>query len=176
LSPATIATGARIDSYFVHFDSVGEPQNPVVVFGTITFDRDVLGIMVLQENLNLTHSDPGLPTTIYSLVGELEIVGGGAGSSTNDQITLSADRRTVSFNFRNTGGSDDCRIITAAVPNRDMDFIDDRGGGDCNRSEVPQEAVTATWPIAHIRPGRSLRRGRFVSQSNNSPLAAYLIL
>jgi len=49
LSPATIATGARIDSYFVHFDSVGEPQNPVVVFGTITFDRDVLGIMVLQE-------------------------------------------------------------------------------------------------------------------------------
>jgi len=117
LSAGIIPAGTQIDSYFIHFDSVdGDAQNPVVVSGSVTFDRDVLGLMVLSDNLNPSHAYPGLPTTLYSPTGELEIVGGGAGTLTNDQITLSPDRRTVSFNFRNGVGTDDCRIVTTAVP------------------------------------------------------------
>jgi hypothetical protein len=119
-SPVTLPAGTRVDSYFVHMKSVtGTDPNPALVSGSITFDRPILGIAVFD--LRLDQSDPalGLPTTLYptGVARELDIVSGGVvGHIGNDSITLSGDRRTVIFNIGNTGGLDQARIVTAAVP------------------------------------------------------------
>ncbi len=121
LSPGTITSSTHISSYFIHFDAVGNPapESAVPASGSITFDTDVLGLIVLGTSINLTDPYPGLPGTIYA-TGELnrglEIPSGPAGTGTLDLITLSADRRTVSFNFRDGAAPDDIRIITNAVP------------------------------------------------------------
>lgn len=115
LSPGTIAAGTGINSYFIHFDVVGTPAptSAIPATGSVSFDSDVLGLIVLDAKLNATHTFPGMPGTTYSTGGGLEIVGGGAGTGANDQVTLSADRRTVTFNFRDAESPDDIRIITS---------------------------------------------------------------
>jgi len=119
-SPGDIAAGTRVDSYLVHFQSIsGTNANPVLASGSITFDTDVMGIAFFNGRLN--QSDPflGLASTLYP-VGEdreLEIEAGGiVGDRGHDSITLSADRRTVTFNLGNTGGPDQARIVVATVP------------------------------------------------------------
>jgi len=114
-----IPAGTRIDSYLAHFESIsGTQSNPVLLSGSITFESDVLGIAVFDRRLN--ESDPflGALSTLYPTENrELEIRAGGiVGVSGNDSITLSEDRRTVTFNLGNTGGPDQARIVVAAVP------------------------------------------------------------
>jgi hypothetical protein len=115
LSAGVIPAGTEVDSYFVHFDKVGDSNSTVTAMGSIAFDSNVLGLLVLDNELNLTNSFPGLPGTNYGIEAGrgLEIVGGGANTGNNDQITLSADRRTVSFSLRNGQTPDDFRVITA---------------------------------------------------------------
>ena len=114
LSPGQIATGATVSSFFLHYDQPGAPGVVVEAIGSITFDTDVLGIIVLSQALDDTDTYPGLPTTIYtsgdSLRG-MEIFPAGS-----DVITLSPDRRTIIVDFHNVNNADDVRIITAAVP------------------------------------------------------------
>ncbi len=119
-SQATIPVGTLISSYFAHFDSIGSPgaDNPAIVTGSITFGSDVLGLIVGQSKLDATDSYPGLPGSTYGTgqsARDLEIVINGVGQGTNDEITLSNDRRTVSFNLRDGSGTDEFRIITAAA-------------------------------------------------------------
>jgi len=113
-SPGAIPAGTRIDSYYVHFDSLGDSTTTeaVVVDGSITFDRDVLGLIVGPILLNESNLLVGAPGTLYPSDPSLEIVAGGAGLEANDLLTLSSDRRTVTFNFRNTAHLDSFRIIT----------------------------------------------------------------
>lgn len=112
-SPATIPAGSLVSSYFLHCDRVGSSTgNPLNFLGSITFDTDVLGLIILDDGLNATHSYPGLPGTQYALDGALEI----NRTAAFDAVTLSADRRTVTFDFRDANAPDDVRIITAAVP------------------------------------------------------------
>jgi hypothetical protein len=112
-SPAVIPAGSLVSSYFLHCDRVGSSTaNPTNFVGSLTFDTDVLGLIILQDELNATHALPGLAGTQYSLTGGLEI----NSTAAFDAITLSPDRRTVTFDFRDANAPDDVRIITAAVP------------------------------------------------------------
>lgn len=118
-SPGDILSGTRVDSFLVHFESgTGTQSTPVLLSGSITFDRDVLGVAVFDRRLNESDSVLGSLSTFYPTENrELEIRAGGiVGVSGNDSITLSEDRRTVTFNFGNTGGPDQARIVVAAVP------------------------------------------------------------
>jgi hypothetical protein len=119
-TPGTIPAGIRVDSYYVYLQSIsGTQEIPVVLSGSFTFDRDVLGIAIFNTQLN--QSDPilGLPGTLYPTGGErdLDVVAGGiVGIGPNDSITLSEDRRTVTLNLGNAGGGDQLRIVTESVP------------------------------------------------------------
>lgn len=108
-SPAAILAGTAVDSYFLHADPVSLVAN---FFGTVTFDRAILGVVLLAPRLN--ESDPilGAPGTAYP-TGEL--ARGVEESSTElDAVTLSADRRTLTVALRTLGKADQLRIITAS--------------------------------------------------------------
>jgi hypothetical protein len=111
-SPATISAGTAVSSYFLHCDAVGSQSPPIRFVGSITFDTDILGLVFVNPRLNQGHDYPGLPGTLYSTTGAMEI----NSTPAFDSIELSADRRTVTVDYRNSNSPDDVRIITAAVP------------------------------------------------------------
>ncbi len=115
-STGVILSGTRVNSYYVHFDSIGDSPTPVVVDGSLSFDHDVLGIILGPNLLNISNGLLGAPGTLYPSDPSLEIVAGGAGLDANDLLTLSEDRRTITFNFRNTAHLDSFRVVTAVVP------------------------------------------------------------
>jgi hypothetical protein len=113
-----IVSGTKVSSYLAHFDAVGNrTSNPAPLSGSITFDSDVIGLIVLSQAQNNTDAYPGLLSVSYPQQEPsrgLEIVVGGVGQDSNDEITLSADRRTVFLNLRTGMVQDEVRFITAA--------------------------------------------------------------
>ncbi len=115
-SNARISENSEVDSFWIHFDPIGTPANMTRI-GTITFDQDILGIIVgVNGGINQTHPDNtlGLSNSVLGLPGigyDFTITdlfpGGG------DQISLSADRRTIGFTLISGPGSDNMRVITA---------------------------------------------------------------
>jgi hypothetical protein len=67
---------------------------------------------------NLLFESQGANFPDVSLFGSsgLELCGGGCDPSTEDQITLSADQRTVSFSLNVNGAMDNFRIFVLPVP------------------------------------------------------------
>ncbi len=113
LSPGTIPAGTAIDSYFVHFDSLGaNEESPVGIAGTITFSHDILGLIVNSGALDNTDNVIGVPGLLYPTVNNrgLELT---PGDNALDIVTLSADRRTVTLNLLNAISVDQLRVITA---------------------------------------------------------------
>ncbi len=117
LSPGSLPAGSRVSSYLIHFDSL--TNNSVAASGSITFDSAILGIVALSDTLHATNGLVGLPGVMYpqgDLRGfELVQQPGGSGGGL-DSLTLSADRRTVSFDLQNVEAVDQMRLITAIVP------------------------------------------------------------
>jgi len=113
LSPGTIPAGTKIDSYFLHFDSVGgTDESPVGIAGSITFSHDILGLIVNPGTLDNTDNMVGVPGLFYAKVNnrgpEFD-----PDAPAADFVTLSADRRTVTLNLLNAGSVDQLRVITA---------------------------------------------------------------
>lgn len=113
-TPITVAAGTRVDSYYAHFDPVGQPPNGNAVFisGFLTFDRDVLGIITKNGTLLDGNTVIGSPSVQYPTGNFQGVELFDAGSF----VTLSDDRRTVSFGLPVGPHADNLRIITAAVP------------------------------------------------------------
>jgi hypothetical protein len=111
LSPSIVPTGTAVSSYFVHFDALGEPANGTIVFaeGSLTFNEDILGVIVLSSTLNATHAELGGVGTLYP-GGDHQ---GMELSTAGAYVTLSADRRTLSFGMPVGPYSDNLRVITA---------------------------------------------------------------
>jgi len=109
-STALIPVGTVVRSYYLHCDVVGVPGVPLELTGSATFDTDIIGIIIVQGNLNLTAAFPGLSTTTYSTISGFEVnttVG-------FDSVSMTFDRRTVFVDIRNGTSVDDVRILTAA--------------------------------------------------------------
>lgn len=107
LTPGLISMGTRIDSYYLHADRVGTPAAFLGFSGSIEFDTDILGVAAQLSVLDGTRF-LGAAGTNYVGIGGLEL-------SNQDRFTISADRRTLTFAFSISSGSDDLRIITAAT-------------------------------------------------------------
>lgn len=111
-APATlgsIAAGTLFDSYSFHFDNLSNTAGTSFrAVGTVTFDQDILGVMV--TNTRLVSSDfLGLLTTYPAW--------SGVGMETSDIVGISADRRTLSLSLLTAGtGTDRLRVITAGTP------------------------------------------------------------
>ena len=114
LTSLTIPAGTLVNSTYLHHDQIGSSQN--TQNASITFETDVLGVIVLQDHLVASNGQLGYPLTQYQT---------GSGSNgqgyewtgrcstaagDQDQITLSADQVTVCTNVY--GAPDDIRILT----------------------------------------------------------------
>ncbi len=119
LQNAAIAAGNSVVSYMITGnDSEGEGagSQPDLI-GSVTFDQDILGVIVSYTTLNGTDGAVANPTTNY-LAGTsrdfrrgLEFV-----HAQTDSVTLSADLRTLSFEIHPTTAVDEIRIIVAPEP------------------------------------------------------------
>ena len=118
LSPATLVDEV-VNSYLVHADPVGNGHPARDYIGSITFEEEILGIMVtggrLDESDLLLGSDVTgyIPPEYYR-----GIEGPGfrtQGPQINDSVELMTDLRTIAFHFMTTEKLDQVRIITSAT-------------------------------------------------------------
>jgi hypothetical protein len=114
LTPVWIPAGTSVDSHLLHADNIGRAA--VRLAGSVTFDADIIGVIVLDRSLD--RSDYlGSPTTSYPT--ELEDRGlelAGPLANGGDLVTISADRRTLTFNVRFSSALDQIRVLTANGP------------------------------------------------------------
>jgi len=97
-------------SYFFHTDK--DVQNQTFT-GSMTFAREIVGIIYKQTELGLTDPIFGASGTTYGAGGSgriLELDGAA------NWLSLSADRKTLSFQTVVAHNMDDMRILTSAVP------------------------------------------------------------
>jgi hypothetical protein len=109
-SPGTIPVGTVVDSYYYHSDPIGaDAANDQNYAGSITFDKEVLGIAALDASLNATQF-LGAPGTLYDGGRALEL------ALNVEGVLISANRRTVFFRNGANVAADDFRIITVPEP------------------------------------------------------------
>jgi hypothetical protein len=111
-SPLTIEGGTMINSYFVHQDAIGHRGN-IFLQSSITFDEEILGVIVSNENLSASDF-LGAHATLYP--------SGSDGLRTLDYpaaldaVSISEDRHTLSLELQTQVAMDHIRIITLASP------------------------------------------------------------
>ncbi len=111
--PRHLPPGTVVDTYVLYFDPIGENIFSWSASGAFSFDQEILGIQLdnqyslIGEILDL----PGLETSQFNswlepsdCVSEPDIC---------DSFTLSADLRTITFDFRATSSQDPMRIFVA---------------------------------------------------------------
>jgi hypothetical protein len=114
LTPGTIAASTAVDSYYLHTDPVTTTNHLYV--GSVTFNTQILGVIVLDALFNASNGTLGHTGTLYSASGQgLEL------GSPTDAVTVTIVGNTLSFDFATSTAADDIRIITAAsVPEPSM--------------------------------------------------------
>jgi hypothetical protein len=110
-----VAAGQVVDSYLVQADAIGQPRLAgAAVTAQITFDTNLLGVIVMSPDLKATDGLLGSPTTTYATTVSrgLEL------SPTHDSFTI-VDAHTVRLSLRTTADVDDVRFVVAhsALPN-----------------------------------------------------------
>lgn len=112
LSPIDIPANTAVDSYYLRHGGPGPSTN--VATGSITFDRNVLGVICLTSNLTTSQRVLAAPGTLYLGSQGYEL---GPITPPFDSITLSSDLRTVTVSTVGSFASpDDIRILTEAPP------------------------------------------------------------
>lgn len=102
LTPDPVPVGRRVESVLLHFDPPGSGFNLTSISGSVTFTRDVLGIIMLREDLAASNDPLGYDHVTYS---------DQSGMNKRDSIRLHPDRRQVSFDFTARPGADEARVI-----------------------------------------------------------------
>lgn len=109
-APGTITLGTEVISYIMHFDPVGaDGALQKHVAGSVVFENDILGIILGDGALAATDAVLGSIGVYGATNGRGTVLTGG------DFISISADRRTLSFDWSIMG--DDLaqlRVVTSA--------------------------------------------------------------
>ena len=113
-SPAPkIAAGTVVDSYMLHSDPLGKPTalqgNRFSV--RVSFDSDILGVMVTDSSLNGSDGTVGVHGAIYPTFAHrgLELMG----NPFNDHFTISTNRHTIQVFFSTSTYVDEVRVVVA---------------------------------------------------------------
>jgi len=103
----TIPSGTPVNCYFLHYDSK-ENQSAQVYGASLTFRREILGVICLSSTLDAT--DETLGVTEYDKGRRAR------GYENNaERVTLSDDRKTFTMNqYKISFPGEDCRVITKA--------------------------------------------------------------
>ena len=107
LSPTPITAGTIVNSYYIHFDQT-TALGKAHISTTITFPDPIIGVILTGGNLSDSKDVLGLPGTAYPASG-YELTGE---CSTQDCVTLSEDRLTLTLEATNYNVTDDMRVIT----------------------------------------------------------------
>jgi hypothetical protein len=140
LAPGRIGAGTRVRSFYVHADPVGVLPNEKAIRyeGWIQFSSPILGLLVRAATLEDSDERLGLGRVRYPQRrnpphGVLE---------RNDWVTLSADRRRVSFVLAAGLRSDDFRVVIRHQPGgggggEEGPSSDPSGGEDSSSTSDP---------------------------------------
>jgi hypothetical protein len=154
---ARVAQGTAIDSFLVSID--GGLGRGTVSSGSITFDRDVVGILIFDESLNAS-DDLFAPGQIDSPEDRgVELLETGS----NEFITLSSDRRTVELQLGDDISLDQvpsARTTTWASPTT-------------RASSRPASRASGSTAPAPLRSGSSAARSPRTSISKRT-IAEYM--
>ena len=107
LIPTTISAGTVVTSHFLHLDPTG--TTTVILEGSLTFDADILGVLVLNDSLDNTDGVLGAGSTQYP-------VGNSRGLELDpnyDWITIESDRRKIIVHLLANDQIDQVRVITS---------------------------------------------------------------
>jgi hypothetical protein len=109
LTPGSIAAGAFVSDTYIHADPI---TSGTIFNGSVTFNSDILGVIVTTNSLFATDALLGLTATDY---GHAPSPRGLELSPLQDYFSISADLRTLNFTMRTWPYTDDVRVITAAA-------------------------------------------------------------
>lgn len=111
LTPGSISAGTRVNTYFLHLDALSTSTGTTRLGGSVTFDYDILGVIMLSNDVIYSssifspHTSTTYPTTMN---------GTGTLDSPSEFITISADRRTLTLQMAVLSWSlDQVRVVTA---------------------------------------------------------------
>jgi hypothetical protein len=114
-SPGALSGGSTVTSYLLHFDTLGETA-VAGLSGSLTFDTDILGLVVTDASLDASDATLGLGAVVYPTGLELRSIE----PSTEvflDAVTLSADRRTLTIDHLGVAERmDQIRVLVAPLP------------------------------------------------------------
>jgi FIMAH domain len=111
-----LTTGSIVASYCFHFDPPPNSRR-VISDGSVTFDRDIIGVVFRDQRLSTTDATLRAPGTLYPTSagrGGVETVTSLQFPPT-DSFSISQDRRTFTFHFEATE-IDQMRVIVRGVP------------------------------------------------------------
>lgn len=109
--PGVVPAGAAVESYLVHGDAVGSPGF-ATMSGSVTFDRRVLGVVLLTGALDATDAVLGSPVTAYPAGQSDRRVDVSVGG---DRVSVLPGERTVSFTFEiRLSAIDQFRVVVEA--------------------------------------------------------------
>jgi hypothetical protein len=114
VSPFRIGTVVNV--YLLHSDPIGEPRDPRVYFGSITFPFRILGVIATGRRLRFTDSRLGNPGTQYAQSDTYrgyELGDWSRQSWGPERFRISPDGYTLEFVCGTTTVVDELRILTA---------------------------------------------------------------
>jgi len=107
---ARLLPGTWLNSHTVHLDPPG--AGTARARGSVTFDTNVLGLIVTGSGLDSSHALLRAPAVDYSLALATRGIEF-AGTDEADTVEISADRRTVTVSLAAASALDQLRIVTA---------------------------------------------------------------
>ena len=111
LTPGAISIGTPVNSYFLHYDPVGDPTNPIGTGGSLTFPFPILGIIVTYSNLNASDLFLGRPGVAYPTnTGRGLELGTGL---VPDSFYFDGNQFITEIDVASGSGIDQVRILTA---------------------------------------------------------------
>lgn len=107
-----IPFGQFISSHFLHSDQVGPGFTTLT--GTVSFDREILGLQFLDAELDTTDSTLGAAGTSYPTFASRR--GADWDSGFSELFSISTDGKTLRYTVGTSNVIDQVRIITRGVP------------------------------------------------------------
>ena len=111
---SSIPANIRISSYLIFYNPPKGKKVPVrKLDGSITFNREILGVICTAETLALSDSVLGIAMRGNDLSAKRQLESDDSleGKVLHDTVTLSSDRRSIHFNFNTREGIDNMRIL-----------------------------------------------------------------
>jgi hypothetical protein len=119
LGSFTIPNGTVVNVYLLHSDPIGEPRDPRVYSGSITFPFRILGVIATGRRLRFTDSRLGNPDTQYAQSDTYRGYELGDWSRQPwgpERFRISDDGYTLEFACGTTTVVDELRILTVPEP------------------------------------------------------------